>query len=422
MTSKSYTKKELVSKLLNFNKISDELVTDELNNTLVLSVNVMLKMKTNVLKSEHILYGLLLYSSQNHLKEESSLCIFLREKSVNVKELMSNLESRELWQSASGLEALDFFYDADEDVETCNLTYGTNKILSMLQSLSTRIKLDSLALLGSIVLEGTSVAADVVRTVCKSKLNSKVFFKKFQLTNADIGRPNLLKFDNFETKIINKGIVSKFPAFIPSAKSDLKINVMKAKDKFAPDETNWVIYPNLLIGGNPGQSRTRFKNLLKMKDNDSGEDIGRTTFVCLMGEYKNLESFYENNYPRLLKGSMAKEINKEISFMHYPIHDFEASDIMTLRNLIDELKRRILKGERVFLHCRGGHGRTGMVVIPLVAAIYKLPFNKAAKWVRNSYAVSERGRSWQWMLPETKEQEAVAKSIIGFVHKNKRGM
>ena len=37
------------------------------------------------------------------------------------------------------------------------------------------------------------------------------------------------------------------------------------------------------------------------------------------------------------------------------------------------LRRRLLDGEVIYLHCRGGHGRTGTVAIPLLASVFGAP-------------------------------------------------
>jgi hypothetical protein len=43
-------------------------------------------------------------------------------------------------------------------------------------------------------------------------------------------------------------------------------------------------------------------------------------------------------------------------YLHYPVRDFGAVPAESLKRLVVELKRRILEGHTVYVHCRGGHG------------------------------------------------------------------
>ena len=49
--------------------------------------------------------------------------------------------------------------------------------------------------------------------------------------------------------------------------------------------------------------------------------------------------------------------------------------------LVFELKRRVIQGEVLYVHCRGGHGRTGTIVIPLVAALFDIEDAEASGFV-----------------------------------------
>lgn len=52
-----------------------------------------------------------------------------------------------------------------------------------------------------------------------------------------------------------------------------------------------------------------------------------------------------------------------IRWVHYPIQDLSIpSEIHQLCALIEELQGVLRSGKRVLVHCRGGHGRTGLFV------------------------------------------------------------
>jgi hypothetical protein len=129
-------------------------------------------------------------------------------------------------------------------------------------------------------------------------------------------------------------------------------------------------------------------------------DSGITTFVSLIGEYSTAQ--YRSRYPAEVAQYLGSTTGKPggaccVQFLHFPIRDFEVPDAHALSRLVDELKRRILEGETLFVHCRGGHGRTGTVVIPLLAALFNIPTAQAKEYVRWStvtYRASDRYKSY----------------------------
>jgi len=126
-------------------------------------------------------------------------------------------------------------------------------------------------------------------------------------------------------------------------------------------------------------------------------DSGITVFVSLIGEYST--SGYRERYPadvgRYLRSITGGDNQRpsQVKFLHFPIRDFEVPDAHALSRLVDELKRLLFSGETLFVHCRGGHGRTGTVVIPLLAAVFDVPTAQASDFVRWStvtYRASDR--------------------------------
>ena len=60
-----------------------------------------------------------------------------------------------------------------------------------------------------------------------------------------------------------------------------------------------------------------------------------------------------------------------IRFLHCPIEDFSVLENSSLISLIAEFQR-VLNDEpmrNMYVHCMGGHGRTGTVMISLLAAV-----------------------------------------------------
>ena len=161
--------------------------------------------------------------------------------------------------------------------------------------------------------------------------------------------------------------------------------------------SNWILPGHLIIGSHPN-------------DDDARAIIGAgvTTFVSLIGEYST-EHYHSRKYP----GASSKPT----TFIHFPIQDFHVPAPAALEALVLDLKRRLVEREVVYVHCRGGHGRTGTVVIPLVAALCDVELGPAAEHVnlativfRPDDADDKEKYGWVAELPETEEQEQAMKN------------
>ena len=117
-------------------------------------------------------------------------------------------------------------------------------------------------------------------------------------------------------------------------------------------ESNWIIpksvseFGSLCVGSYPESRKGYLKKLF---------DAGCNTFVCLNDEYGSRDKhgdFYEayaENNPNILVGR----------FIHKKIMDMGVGSDDDLEEVATEVAKRIKRGEHVYLHCAGGHGRTG---------------------------------------------------------------
>ena len=135
-------------------------------------------------------------------------------------------------------------------------------------------------------------------------------------------------------------------------------------------------------------------------------DAGVTTFVSLIGEYSS-ERYREREYP-----SHLRRAGRALDFVHFPVPDFEPPDQLSLEALVLELKRRVVAGEVIYVHCRGGHGRTGTVVIPLIAGLFDLEHDDAQGYVCAATLANRpnENKDWGVHMPETEEQVGAARA------------
>lgn len=101
--------------------------------------------------------------------------------------------------------------------------------------------------------------------------------------------------------------------------------------------SNWLIADHLLIGGEPATEEV--KKLVKS---------GINTFVCLC-EFPSFEAYLQAYPSKIQKG--------KCNFIYFPIVDHETVEPNTLVvDFIKELRTLIYKGNKIFIHCLGGHG------------------------------------------------------------------
>jgi hypothetical protein len=175
-----------------------------------------------------------------------------------------------------------------------------------------------------------------------------------------------------------------------------------------PTETsNWVIPDHLLIGSRP-YSRGDVLDLVRI--------AGVTTFVCLIGEYSSMDR-YLSSYPIFVRDLGREERAFATQFLFFPIRDMDVVSARSITDLVFELRQRLAAGEVLFVHCLGGHGRTGMVVAALLCGLYKdVDPDAACKYVTD---VTHRTRAsdigWHVTMPETDEQVELVRAVNPYV-------
>jgi protein-tyrosine phosphatase len=155
--------------------------------------------------------------------------------------------------------------------------------------------------------------------------------------------------------------------------SETKFNKPQFKNpkyKGPTHTSNWVT-ENLLMGAYPNSKL----------DIDKLINSGINTFVCLNGSDKVEFYKYEDELP------------KKITYIHEPIKDMNVTTDEKLISLCKNIVRRIkIKKERIFVHCAGGHGRTGTVVGCVLYLLYKLSFEQILNYLQFTH--DQRDGNW----------------------------
>ena len=124
------------------------------------------------------------------------------------------------------------------------------------------------------------------------------------------------------------------------------------------------------------------------------EDEGVVFFVNLTNNYERKITPYHTS--------------KE--YLQYPIKDRNiprnnksfARLILTIENKIKDFKDK----DKLYLHCKGGHGRSGIVVAILLAHMFNLPPSQAIEYTTKYHNTREMKEKWKRIgSPQTREQK-----------------
>ena len=128
-----------------------------------------------------------------------------------------------------------------------------------------------------------------------------------------------------------------------------------------PHATCHWMSPKLLAGSYPGDRSepnhsTKVRCLL---------DQGVDTFICLQerAELKRFTPYIQT----------AQHVSRcEPEFLHCPIPDLDVTSDDQLLIALRTLVTKLLQGHVVYVHCWGGHGRTGTLICALLVTCYGL--------------------------------------------------
>lgn len=150
--------------------------------------------------------------------------------------------------------------------------------------------------------------------------------------------------------------------------------------------SNWLVPARVLCGDQPF-------TLGKPEGRAGIAACGVTTIVCLRtkAEMNDGKNSYTSAMTKLIEGSefgekgsrsrrQPKSEEKTAKFVSFPIVDQSVADDELVRVFIEQLLERIARGEVLYVHCHGGHGRTGTICSLLLGRLYGLSGEDALSW------------------------------------------
>lgn len=190
-------------------------------------------------------------------------------------------------------------------------------------------------------------------------------------------------------------------------------------------ESNWVILDRLMVGAYPSSfDDTENEQILR-----SILECGITTFVCLQLEYlhgvpehqwRNGVSLrpYIEDALEICEAERANNtiVNPEhLKFLHHGIVDCGTTTDLTVLELALDICWRMVADEVVYLHCWGGHGRTGTVVAVTLGLMYGCASHEALNRTQTYHDL--RVCPLNVPSPQTPQQRRQVERILDAVHR-----
>ena len=142
--------------------------------------------------------------------------------------------------------------------------------------------------------------------------------------------------------------------------------------------SNWIIPNHIMCGAYPGMAHglyaTSKEQALQNMKNILDDNID--TFVCLQSEILPVDDPYFcsntfESYAQLIKDhKLESKTGNPIEYRHFPVHDQSVPIQYMFLEHMASLITDITNGRKVFIHCAGGHGRTGIYVACLLMVLY----------------------------------------------------
>ena len=120
------------------------------------------------------------------------------------------------------------------------------------------------------------------------------------------------------------------------------------------DYANWVIPGRLMAGPSPVTMNNSAENL------DNILQDGIDAFICLQDEA------HQDDYKKLIVTTK----HDHLLFIHIPIIDHNVPNHQMFVKSLAKIIYMLADGKNIYIHCHGGHGRTGLYVVALLAIIY----------------------------------------------------
>ena len=198
------------------------------------------------------------------------------------------------------------------------------------------------------------------------------------------------------------------------------VNMIR-REYYGPNAESNKVIEGIYAGAFPGfiSERETDNNLINLLN------LGIDVFVCLQEEYNPHNKFWRNSrrpvrpyfddVQRLIKNkhlySRLQTSATEVLFEHLPIADMKTTDDDKVVKLAKKLVKYYYQGKKLYVHCWGGHGRTGVIVCVMLHLMYGLSGKQAIDFCNFVHGMREFPLAGV-KSPQTPVQEEQVERII----------
>eukprot|EP00892_Ulva_mutabilis_P007123 jgi/Ulvmu1/4783/UM020_0068.1 len=170
--------------------------------------------------------------------------------------------------------------------------------------------------------------------------------------------------------------------------------------------SNWLVMNKVLVGGNPTERTTQdtvetLQNII---------DQGISTFICLLAR-DDLRKRAGEDAPRpdyadtadkILQSKRPGTSQAAITVLTLPIQDFSEAPDAEMSRFADRCCDLVRSGTKLYIHCQGGHGRTGTLACIMLGRLYGISAAEALRLCQLYH--DSRGDPEGAHSPETQRQ------------------
>lgn len=169
--------------------------------------------------------------------------------------------------------------------------------------------------------------------------------------------------------------------------------IVKLKLKF-PYYLNLESVGGLIVGGYP--RNPEFEKLL---------DIGVDCFIDLTLPEEKEKHNLLNISLLVLEKSESGELMSNVAVIQYPTKDRRTMPDYQVVELVMKMYQWYIEGKLMYLHCRGGHGRAGVIAACFLMLKDQISSDDALKIVQEQHSTRTEYTRWK-QSPQTKVQFA----------------
>ncbi len=177
------------------------------------------------------------------------------------------------------------------------------------------------------------------------------------------------------------------------------------------DFNNWIIPGLVACGPFPGMDGINYLNKKEVIENFKNlNQLGINTFICLQEEINpnlKLQPHYQIAFPNYLHYFEIPEIKNQNEYLHFPLVDQTFPSEGDFQKNIEKILDILISGKKIFIHCAGGHGRTGIYSAVLIYLLENCSIEEALSRTQvrhDSRKILDKRQKRQVLSPSTKNQ------------------